>query len=252
MTKVLCAFDASEPSLLAAHAAAWLTQALGAQLELVYVVDHDDLPALPPHGAGIDPDVRDALPLIQEQIAEDAACADLRATLAGLPDTDVTGTVLTGAPVTAIRRRATDTEAALVVAGTAARQGLQRLLHGSVSGALAADAPCPVMVVPANAALREPGPVLVADDGSDHGRRAARHAEVLAARLGRPLERVHVEHGDPAEALADAAHEHRACLVVAGTRGRGPLRGELFGSVSTELVRIAARPVVLVSEHAGH
>jgi nucleotide-binding universal stress UspA family protein len=159
MTKVLCAFDASEPSLLAAHAAAWLTQALGAQLELVYVVDHDDLPALPPHGAGIDPDVRDALPVIQEQIAEDAACADLRATLAGLPDTDVTGTVLTGAPVTAIRQRATDT---------------------------------------------------------------------------------------------DAAHEHRACLVVAGTRGRGPLRGELFGSVSTGLVRIAARPVVLVSEHAGH
>ena len=48
-------------------------------------MDHDDLPALPPHGAGIDPYVRDALPEIQEQIAEDAARADLEAALVGAP-----------------------------------------------------------------------------------------------------------------------------------------------------------------------
>jgi len=46
---VLCAFDATEPSLLAAYAAADLAEHLQSELELVYVVDHDDLPALPPH-----------------------------------------------------------------------------------------------------------------------------------------------------------------------------------------------------------
>ena len=247
---VLCAFDASEPSLLAAHVAAWLAGALGVPLELVYVVDYDDLPALPPHGAGIDPHVRDALPEIQEQVAEDAARAELETALSALPHGDVMGSVLTGWPAPVIERRAVDCDAALLVTGTAARQGFQRLLHGSVSGALAADAPCPVVVVPPDAALSEPGPIVVGEDGSEHGRRAVRHAEALSARLDRDLVRMSVEQGDPVEELARAARAQQACMAVVGTRGRGPLRGQLFGSVSTGLVRTAGRPVMLVSERA--
>jgi nucleotide-binding universal stress UspA family protein len=247
---VLCVFDASEPSLLATHAAAWLAGALHAPLELVYVVDHDELPALPRHGATADPHVRGALYEIQEWIAEEAARADVEAALSVLAHADVSGSVLTGWPASVIRRRAADRRAALLVSGTAARRGLDHLLQGSVSGALAADAPCPVAVVPPDAALREPGPVLVGDDRSEHGRHAVRHAEALAVRLGRGILHVHVEDGDPVEELARAAREHRACLAVTGTRGRGPLRGQLFGSVSTGLVRTAGRPVVLVSEHA--
>ncbi len=98
--------------------------------------------------------------------------------------------------------------------------------------------------------MREPGPVLVGDDGSEHGRRAVRHAEALAASVERDLVHMQVEDGDPVDALARAAHEQRACLAVVGTRGRGPLRGQLFGSVSTDLVRAAGRPVMLVSAHA--
>ncbi len=248
---VLCAFDASEPSLLAAHAAAWLAETLRAPLELVCVVDHDDLPALPPHGAAFDPYVRDALPEIQEQIAEDEARADLAAVLSGLPHVDVSGTVLSGWPAEVIRQRAAHCGAALLVTGTAARDGFQRLLHGSVSGALAANAPCPVVVVPPDAALHEPGPVLVGDDGSEHGRRAVRHAEALGARLGRDLKRMQVEKGDPVEQLARTARELQVCVAVVGTRGRRPLLGQLFGSVSTGLVRAAGRPVMLVSERAG-
>jgi nucleotide-binding universal stress UspA family protein len=248
---ILCAFDASEPSLLAARVAAWMADAVRAPLELVYVVDHDELPALPRRGAAAVPQVREALQEIQERLAEDAARAELDAMLSALPHADVTGSVLTGSPAQAIRRRAADCAATLLVSGTAARRGLQHLLHGSVSGALAADAPCPVVAVAPDAALREPGPVLVGDDGSEHGRRAVLHAEAVAARLGRGLLRVHVEDGDPVEGLARAAREQRACLAVTGTRGRGPLRGRLFGSVSTGLVRAAGRPVMLVSEHAG-
>ena len=157
--------------------------------------------------------------------------------LATLPHADVTGSVLTGSPTHALRRRAADRAAMLLVSGTAARRGLQHVLHGSVSGALAADAPCPVVAVAPGDALREPGPVLVGDDGSDHARRAVRHAEALAARLGRGLVQLHVEEGDPVEELARVARERRACLAVTGTRGRGPLRGQLLGSVSTGLVR---------------
>ena len=248
---VICAFDASEPSLLATQAAAWLAGALGVLMELVYVVDHDQLPALPRDGVTGDPQTREALYAIQERIAEEKARADVEAALAVLPHADVAGTVLTGWPESAIRQRAVDCGAALLVSGTAARRGLDHLLQGSVSGALAAEAPCPVVVVPPDAALREAGPILVGNDESEHGRRAVRHAEVLAARLERPLVHMQVDDGDPAEELARAAREQRACLAVVGSRGHGPLRGQLFGSVSTSLVRAAGRPVVLVSEHAG-
>jgi nucleotide-binding universal stress UspA family protein len=244
---VLCAFDASEPSLHAAQAAAWLAAALPAPLELVYVVDHDELPALRRDGTTADPHMREALYEIQERIAEDEARAEVDAALARLPHSDVTGRLLTGRAESVIRQRASDRGAALLVCGTAARGGVDHLLYGSVSGALAADAPCPVVVVPPDAALREPGPVLVGDDESDHGTRAVRHAEALAARLDRDLLRMHVDDGDPVEELARAARDQRACLAVTGTRGRGPLRGGLFGSVSAGLVRAAGRPVMLVS-----
>ena len=82
------------------------------------------------------------------------------------------------------------------MSGTAACRGLQHLLLGSVSGALAAAEPCPVVVVAPNDALRQPGPVLVGDDGSEHAMRAVRHAEALAARLGSDLVLLHVEEGD--------------------------------------------------------
>ena len=204
---VLCAFDASEPSLLATHAAAWLAGALHAPLELVYVVDHGDLPALPRRGATVDPHVRDAVYEIQEQIAEEVARAEVEAALSVLPHADVSGSVLTGRPAPVILQRASDRDAALLVSGTAARRGLDHLLQGSVSGTLAAEAPCPVALVPPDAALREPGPVLVGDDRSEHGRRAVHQAQALAARLGRDLLPLHVEEGDPAQDLARTAHE---------------------------------------------
>jgi nucleotide-binding universal stress UspA family protein len=171
--------------------------------------------------------------------------------------------------------------ATLLVAGTAARAGIERVLVGSVSGALAAAAPCPLVAVPRGAALEEPGPVVAGYDGSDHSLRAARHAAALAARLGRELVLLHVtgdeavrpdealardlyaaaaldlevrlavEDGDPAQVLAAVAREEAAVLVVTGTRGRNALSSALLGSVSVELVGAAGRPVALVPASAG-
>ena len=50
--------------------------------------------------------------------------------------------------------------------------------------------------------------------------------------------------GDPADGLAEVATSPGTLLVV-GSRGYGPLRRVLLGSVSTQLVRSAACPLVV-------
>jgi nucleotide-binding universal stress UspA family protein len=52
--------------------------------------------------------------------------------------------------------------------------------------------------------------------------------------------------GEPASALAQAAEEHDALLVVAGRRGRGRVARVLLGSVSSRLVQICERPTLIV------
>jgi nucleotide-binding universal stress UspA family protein len=93
--------------------------------------------------------------------------------------------------------------------------------------------------------------VLVGDDGSDHAQRAVHQAAALADRLGRELVRIEADSDDPVQGLAAAGRELRACLIATGTRGRGPIRAKLFGSVSSGLVQAADRPVMLVPASAG-
>lgn len=52
--------------------------------------------------------------------------------------------------------------------------------------------------------------------------------------------------GIPAERLADLADDESAQLIVVGSRGRGPLRSALLGSVSTSLIGLARCPVLVV------
>ena len=78
-------------------------------------------------------------------------------------------------------------------------------------------------------------------------------AELTEKRLQRAAEHVSdgkppktiLAHGDPAEELAAVARADDALLVV-GSRAYGPLRRVLLGSVSTELVKTAACPVIVV------
>jgi nucleotide-binding universal stress UspA family protein len=188
----------------------------------------------------------------QEDRARIRAHVELSATAAELSRVRVrvSHVVIDGRPVSALHERAVERHARLLVTGTAVRQGLAHVLQGSVAGRLAASAPCPVVTVPPDGRVAERGPVLVGDDGSDHAHRAVRHATWLAQRMGRDLIRMNVAAGDPALAIGDAGRAQQACLVVVGTRGRGPLRAELFGSVSIGLVQTAARPVVLVPASA--
>jgi nucleotide-binding universal stress UspA family protein len=52
--------------------------------------------------------------------------------------------------------------------------------------------------------------------------------------------------GFPADRLADVADEEDAELLVVGSRGRGAFKAAFLGSVSSELVGVARRPVVVV------
>ncbi|MCX4755746.1 universal stress protein [Kitasatospora purpeofusca] len=74
-------------------------------------------------------------------------------------------------------------------------------------------------------------------------RLAAREAELRAALTGTDVTSAHVPK-DPVEALEAAGRS--ATLLVLGSRGLGIVRGFLVGSVSHQLLRRAACPVVLV------
>ena len=56
-------------------------------------------------------------------------------------------------------------------------------------------------------------------------------------------------HGDPADALTDAAGD--VDLLVLGSRGYGPLKGTVLGSVSARIMAAAPCPVMVVPRGAG-
>jgi len=248
---VICAFEASAPARRAVEAAAWLAGALHAPLEVIHVFDAGAQAALPGTGALVDPAVREEVRVRIDERTRARMRDSLRRVVAPLASTRVETRVLDGLVVPTLHDTAARRRAVVLVCGTAARAGFRHMLEGSVAGSLAANAPCPVVTVPAGAATAEPGPVLVGDDGSDHARRAIDHAAALADGLGRELLRVAAHGDDPAQELAATGRAHRACLIATGTRGRGPIRAELLGSVSSGLVRTARCPVMLVPASAG-
>lgn len=69
-------------------------------------------------------------------------------------------------------------------------------------------------------------------------------AVALLAAAGLPVEQ-DASSGDPAQMLAEAAERHGCDAIIMSTHGGG-LRAAVLGSVSQELVQLAAVPVTLV------
>jgi nucleotide-binding universal stress UspA family protein len=248
---VICGFEASGPARHAVEAADWLADALRTSLEVIHVFDSGGQPALPLEGALRDPVISEEVRRHSDRLVRARMSRILEGIAESLPGEDIKTAVLDGLVVPTLHDAAAERRAMLLVVGTAARVGLRHVVVGSVAGSLATNAPCPVVTVPPGSAIAEPGPVLVGDDGSEHAVRAVGHAVALAERLGRAVVRMKADGDDPVQQLASAGREHRACLIVTGTRGRGPTRAELLGSVSTGLVQARERPIVIVSASAA-
>lgn len=52
--------------------------------------------------------------------------------------------------------------------------------------------------------------------------------------------------GFPGDRLADLADEEAAELIIVGSRGRGAVKAAILGSVSTDVIGVARRPVLVV------
>ncbi|MBM7808240.1 nucleotide-binding universal stress UspA family protein [Geodermatophilus bullaregiensis] len=92
------------------------------------------------------------------------------------------------------------------------------------------------------------GPPSAADVEGDVRSRMGSEAAEVAAAAGCEDVPVHpeVRHGQPAQQLIDAAGTDG--LLVVGSRGRGPVRGAVLGSVSQQCAQYASGPVVVVRD----
>ena len=189
-----------------------------------------------------------------------------------------------GTPVgPGIQALATDRGVDLIVLGSPHHGPIGRVLLGSTAETVVAGAPCAVAIAPRrfrrHAAL-DPQVIGVAFDGSsesaaaldagvDLARAAGARLRVIAVEpsvWSRPIRRqgpvaaelaracaelpddIEIEtvvlHGDPAHKLKEETE--RLGVLVFGSRARGPLRRVMLGSVSTDVIRSAACPVVVV------
>jgi hypothetical protein len=57
--------------------------------------------------------------------------------------------------------------------------------------------------------------------------------------------------GFPGDRLADLADEEAAELIIVGARGRGAVKAACLGSVSTDVIGVARRPVLVVPSRAN-
>lgn len=79
---------------------------------------------------------------------------------------------------------------------------------------------------------------------NEHVRKAEREGVPVELRSARAAA------GDAASAIVDIAEDVGADLIVAGSRGRGPLAGLILGSVALRLLQTAPCPVLIVPERS--
>ncbi|HEU4978682.1 MAG TPA: universal stress protein [Solirubrobacteraceae bacterium] len=274
---IVCALDGSPASDHLALVGAALAEVLDADLECVHVL------AGQPAG---EPAARGAHARAGPREQAEAAA---RAMLSGTRDVARVHSefrlVRYGDPARRIATIAEQRGASLIVVGTRSHDGAPDAVLGSVSSRLAADAPCPVLVVPPRvAAASRPArwaerTLVCGIDGSEPGWGAARHAAALAARLrgslllvtigagpapsqaeirrrlaagaengskaSAPEVRQDLRSGDPAWELERVAAASTAPLIAIGSRGRGPLDAGLLGPVARRVLRAARRPILV-------
>ena len=173
----------------------------------------------------------------------------------------------------------------MLVVGARGLGGFAGLLLGSVSQECVEHSSCPVVVLRGDPDPSD-GPIVIGLDGSEGAAHALAWAIDLAEATGVPIVAVHapivgannammdasrqalerwcapnaartitfemrIEQGDARTALEDVAGETGAALLVVGTRGLGPVRGLLLGSVAGYVARYSDRPIAIVPRSTG-
>jgi nucleotide-binding universal stress UspA family protein len=92
----------------------------------------------------------------------------------------------------------------------------------------------------------------VGGEVTDYRKALEEHGQRILASIAGKTEDVEIEtvlaEGSPAEALVEVAKQRDARAIIVGTRGEGPLRGALVGSVPHKLLQLSDRPVLVVPE----
>lgn len=139
--------------------------------------------------------------------------------------------------------RAADAALELAIDELEARRGELLLFHAYATPDVPYAAPWPEV---------ETGFASVSELDRSLGLEVGRAIERVAADVRDRAPRLEVEvvvaRGAPAEAILQAADEHRVDRIVVGTHGRTGLAHALLGSVAERVLRLAKVPVLVVKE----
>jgi nucleotide-binding universal stress UspA family protein len=263
---VIVGFDGSDDSEDALKLGGLLAKAAGSRLVIVYI--HQAQPQFQTRDHDYQREIRDRVQGLFERAR--AAAPE------GVPVE--TESFASGLPAQGLRQVARAESDALLVLGPTHHGPLGRVVIGSVGEQLLEGAPCSVTVAPRGFRKRDDASfrvIGVAFDGSPESREALRHAHDLGSLVGgevralaakkkrngdtgaleQAVEEVardasaapaelSVLSGDPARALSKAAKE--LDLLLTGSRGHGPVRQAMLGSVSAKIMRNAPCPVLIV------
>ena len=94
--------------------------------------------------------------------------------------------------------------------------------------------------------VRPDEPESLDDSMRAYAKQVAEEAKTIAAEVGASKVRAFVKAGQPARMIVKFGEEHKADLIIVGSRGQGDVQGFLLGSVSHKVTSLASIPVMVV------
>lgn len=268
--RLLCPVDFSEVSAEALRYGGLLAASLNGSMVVVYA----DQEKLPPYFTPAQIDMLNLQLVAARRAAGERLAGFVRQTIGDSVPFQVQ--VRDGFPPEQILAAATSMETGLIVMGTSARTGWNRLWLGSVTERVIGASRIPVLAVKTPSSRKLPlgiSKILCPVTDSDLARRSLQVATELAVVLGAKVLALHVRegasdsaqsdacrwvesgqqcevtslvrNGNPAEQIVRAAQEHEASLIVIGAEHRAFAEATVIGSTSDRVIRHAHVPVLV-------